>query len=313
MHQISRKGTKLGGTFPIYDGREDAIAHGIPVERIKHWKDYAIAIGDYAEYPDGCIAEVIRVYGSKRIGEARWHKAKYVTTRLNCYSQSQSTVTSKCLPYSSSTTFLKPETISNNRTKFAEAWLLQSMEIGKACRKHLWQTRMGNGSDFTFRTYAYITLSLPWFDKLLKSNRLIRDRYMSLVGALDSQGVNETFVAEHIKKDILSDNAKLHINALNKAIETLEVAAQKKKIPIEASLKVMEPERISGASPAQLSSPATVESILKESINEESLRRSAISETKGDTPIFPITSNEEQSRGVSETHRVEAVPAQAAN
>jgi hypothetical protein len=320
VHQVTRKGSKLGGTYPIYDGREDAIAHGISPERIKHWKDYSMSIGDYAVYPDGAVAEVIRVYGAKERQDKRnpnWvpntYKSKHITTRLNCYSQSQSTVISTCLPYAASTMYTKPETLSTARVRFAEDWLLGGLAIEASCKKHLWQARLGTGNGMPARTYAYMVLTLPWFDELLKSNRLIRDRYMTLVGALGTVGIDEAYVAEKLKEGIESLNVKEKINALNKVIDLLEINAAKKRVPIQASWSVDAPGRIENNSPKQLPETADINNILEDTLHEDVRIRSGISETKRDTPIFPITSHEEQSGRNSETSRVEAVPAQASN
>lgn len=301
MHQITRKGTTLGGTFTVYDGKEDAIANGIPAERIKKWKDHSMQIGDWVEYPDGMVSEVIRCYACRN----KSVKAKFVTTRLNCFSQSQSVLSSACVPYSSPTAHARPETISTNRIKFSEGWLLQGMSIEQSCRKFLWQARMGQKDNYTYRRYAYLVLSLPWFDELLKSNRLIRDRYMSLVGALNSEGVNEAYIASQLKKDIEGDDSKAHINAINKAIDLLEANAPRKRQSISTTWQELPP------TPKQIES-ANINAILERTINVKAIGsesdlpsrsetvptehqgetgRSTVSETERNAPIFIGASN----------------------
>jgi hypothetical protein len=307
---IQDKRPQYGGTFTVYDGREDAISHGIT--NIKSWKDSSIKIGDWVEYPDGNISEVCKVYARTK----RKDMGLIISTRLNCFSQSQANVVSTVLPYRCSTTKPKPDTITTSRLEFAEAWLLQGLSIDKACAKHLWQSTGYDGkplSGKSYRTFAYITITLPWFDELLKSNRLIRDRYMTLVGALGTVGIDEAYVAEKLKEGIESLNVKEKINALNKVIDLLEINAAKKRIPIQASWSVDAPGRIENNSPKQLPETADINNILEDTLHEDVRIRSGISETKRDTPIFPITSHEEQSGRNSETSRIEAVPAQASN
>jgi hypothetical protein len=311
VHQITRKGhrscandqrPKYGGTFTIYDGKEDAISHGIT--NIKFWKDSSIKIGDWVEYPDGSISEVIRVFQRK----SRKDMGLIITTRLNNFTQAQNTVISTVLPYRCYTGKPKPETITTSRLEFAEEWLLNGKSIQDACRLHLWQSTTGYGkalSPRSYKTFAYLTISLPWFDELLKTNRIMRDRYMSLVGALTACGVDEAYIADQLKKDIESANVKLHINAINNAIELLEASAAKKRIPIQASWSV-EPK-----DPPKQIETANINSLLEESIHEHvrSERNetagneavsivgevqgsgSPISETKRDTPIFIGASN----------------------
>lgn len=308
MHQVSRNGhrgtdrPKYGGTFTIYDGKEDAISHGIT--NIKFWKDSSIKIGDWVEYPDGQISEAIRVFQRK----TRRDMGLIITTRLNNFTQAQNTVVSTVLPYRCYTGKPKPETITTSRLDFAEEWLLNGKSIQDACRLHLWQstTREGKAlSPRSYKTFAYLTISLPWFDELLKTNRLIRDRYMSLVGALTACGVDEAYVAQQLKDDIESSNPKLHINAINNAIELLEASAAKKRIPIQASWQVESKD------PPKQIEPAKINSLLEESIHEhvrsesnETSRveaipivgevqggASGISETKRDAPIFIGASN----------------------
>ena len=304
MHQVSRKGRKHGGTYDIYDGREDAIAHGISPENILNWKDYSVKIGNWVEYPDHAVTEVIRVYGAKERQDKRnstWipnkYKALHVTTRLNCYSQSQTSVTSNCVPYSSSTQYAKPETITVKRTDFAVDWLLGGLSIEDSCRKNLWQSRFGKRG---YRTYAFLTISLPWFDELLKTNRLIRDRYMTLVGALGAAGVDEAYIAEQLKKDMESENPKLHINAINNAIQLLEASAAKKRIPIQASWQVESP-----TSPKQLPEPANIDSILKDTLHEHIA--STVSETPRVETVPSVNQDRNSGSPVSETKRDERV------
>ena len=312
MHQITRKGhrncvsdprPKYGGTFTIYDGKEDAISHGIT--NIKFWKDSSIKIGDWVEYPDGSISEVIRVFQRK----SRKDMGLIITTRLNNFTQAQNTVISTVLPYRCYTGKPKPDTITTSRLEFAEEWLLNGKSIQDACRLHLFQSTMGYNNKpvtpRTYKTFAYLTISLPWFDELLKTNRIMRDRYMSLVGALTACGVDEAYIADQLKKDIESANVKLHINAINNAIELLEASAAKKRIPIQASWSVESKD------PPKQIETANINSLLEESIHEhvrsesnETPRvetvpiggevqgcTSGVSETFGNTSISPEPSN----------------------
>ena len=310
MHQIHRRVYKAiqddrpqyGGTFIVYDGKEDAISHNVTP---KFWKDPSIEIGDWIEYPDGKVSECCRVCIRKTKGT----HGKIITTRLNCFSQNQKTVVSDLLPYRAPTSRAQPDTITPSRIEFAEEWLLNGSSIEKACAKHLWS---GSGTrkvtSRSYKTYAYLVLSLPWFDRLLKENRLIRDRYMTLVGALNIAGVDEVYIAQQLKSDIESANPKLHINAINNAIELLEAYAQKKRIPIEASWK------IESTQPKQLTEPENtdINSILKDTLHErirsessEAQRIETVSfvsedqrsvggmhEASRDTPVSTGTSNE---------------------
>lgn len=274
MHQIHRRVYKAiqddrpqyGGTFIVYDGKEDAISHNVTP---KFWKDPSIEIGDWIEYPDGKVSECCRVYHRKTKGT----HGKIISTRLNCFSQNQKTVVSDLLPYRAPTSRAQPDTITPSRIEFAEEWLLNGSSIEKACAKHLWS---GSGTrkvtSRSYKTYAYLVLSLPWFDRLLKENRLIRDRYMTLVGALNIAGVDEAYIAQQLKNDIESANPKLHINAINNAIELLEASAQKKRIPIEASWKLesSQPKQLTESTPETINVNSILEDTLHERIRSES-------------------------------------------
>ena len=317
MYQIHRKNrftghrTNYGGTFTIYDGREEAISNG--VTNIKFWKDSSIKIGDWIEYPDGKISECCKVYAHAK----RKDMGLIISTRLNCFSQSQADVVSTVLPYRCSTTKPKPDTITTSRLEFAEEWLLNGKSIADACRLHLWQSTGYDGkplSPRSYKSFAYLTISLPWFDELLKRNRLMRDKYMSLVGALNSEGVDEAYIASQLKKDLQGElqpdgtfkvNVKLHINALNNAIELLEANASKKRVPIEAKWQVENPPI-----PKQIE-PANVNALLEGVIHEQ--RRSETNETSGDKAISTVGEVERSASPVGETERNSAVFIGASN
>jgi hypothetical protein len=310
VHQISRKGhrsckgderPKYGGIFTIYDGKEDAISHGIT--NIKFWKDSSIKIGDWVEYPDGQISECCKVFNRR----SRRDMGLIISTRLNCFSQNQSDVVSDVLPYRITSAKTKPETITTSRLEFAEDWLLNGKPIDEACRLHLWQGRINSvrTSPRSYKTFAYLTLSLPWFDELLKKHRLMRDRYMSLVGALQNAGVDEVYIAEQLKKDMESDNTKLHINAINNAIELLQAEAAKRKGPIDAKWSVESKE-----SPKQLE-PANTNLILEETIHEHI--RSTTNEAQRAEAVPAVGQEQRSDGGLHETHRDTSVPSQPSN
>jgi hypothetical protein len=95
---------------------------------------------------------------------------------------------------------------------------------------------------------------------------------MTLVGALNIAGVDEAYIAQQLKNDIESANPKLHINAINNAIELLEASAQKKRIPIEASWKLesSQPKQLTESTPETINVNSILEDTLHERIRSES-------------------------------------------
>lgn len=66
-------------------------------------------------------------------------------------------------------------------------------------------------------------LAQDWFSIILESDRLLRDRYMSLVSAFKRVGITDMYIAEYLKEKLSSDELKERINALNHVIDILKM------------------------------------------------------------------------------------------
>lgn len=66
-------------------------------------------------------------------------------------------------------------------------------------------------------------LTQGWFSVVLESDRLLKDRYMSLVSAFKRVGITDMYIAEYLKEKLSSDEVKERINALNHVIDILKM------------------------------------------------------------------------------------------
>lgn len=128
---------------------------------------------------------------------------------------------------------------TESRKSFVEAFILRGEDLVVAAEMYLrretcaWlecqDKRGGRAGRKHYKEYAYLVINGMWFKEYLKKNRLIRDKYMSMIGALEEQGLTDEALAKVLKDDIDSKNDKIHINALNKVIDMKQADAKLNK------------------------------------------------------------------------------------
>jgi hypothetical protein len=286
LRRITRKKGTLSGEYIVYDSIEEASQN---VENLilnlHKWNDIKVKVGDWVVYPDGVVAQVLRVnYSSKP--EKR---GIFTFTALNLYCSSWTTTGSEFREYRLGSYDPKLDVVDDAKLKFVEEWLLNGTKIEVAVSMWLWKYKRNKGcSAFAARRYAYLILSGPWFDEVLRTNRLIKDRYMSLIGALNSEGVTEAYVAKKIKDHLESGDVKLMINALNQSIELHEAEASRRKRPISATWQVDAPKDATLVPPRQLSEttfqPNLLDTIVR-GLNEKEGSNGGLREAEGDSSV----------------------------
>lgn len=208
----------------LQDIPDAVIIHGI--EEVKE----KAKEGVYYRYKDG-VTTCIRKVRTLARGE------KVVKTVLNEFLQQQANdVPGEYLNYAAwaKHTTVDLDVVDDKKVRFAEAWLLQGMELEQAMRKFFYsylskKISSKNGRSKDVRREAYLFLSGgTWFQKLMEENRVIKDKYTNLVGALEAAGINQNFIATKIKEFIESGDTKLQVAGLNKAIELLMLEEKKK-------------------------------------------------------------------------------------
>lgn len=273
---------KYAGTYPLYDD-EDEWKKDYPTSPLYPYNDRDLLAGDWIQYSDGKIAQIQRVSGTRQ-------DAKYVKTTRNVYTTAQRVATSEKGGRLRNPK-LDLENIDPQKLKFAEQWLLQGLSLEQSVTNTLSSHLNRRGySNFQKRKLAYLVISGIWFDKLLKDNRLMRERYMSLVGALGDAGINEAYVADKLKTAMEGENVKERMNALNQTIELLEAEASRRKRPIQANWSPVENPQLPSP-PRAIPETNSLDTILKGLPNEEERSRSEVRETRGDASIQTVPSN----------------------
>ncbi len=215
----------------VYDDPLEANLDGI--FNIRPWYDPEIKKGDYVVYPDGRTTKVLNVTRNKanmKDGTPRYTGILY--TILNSISINANA--DICFDYFPSTflsqvrdirKYSDPNKLDRRKISFVTDWLLNGMTIVQAAKKNLrGNFRLyGKDCDKTSADKLYSFIMLPWFTELLRTNRLIRDKYMSLIDAFDRNSIDDDYIAKKLKDDVESDNVKLHINAINKMVEIRNV------------------------------------------------------------------------------------------
>jgi hypothetical protein len=309
MKLITRKKGQLKGEYIVYDSIEEATQN---VENLilnlHKWNDYKVKAGDWVVYPDGVVAQVLRVNPSSNPEK----RGVFTFTALNLYKSCWKTTESNFRDYRLGSHDPKLDIVDDAKLKFVEEWLLNGTKIETAVRMWCWKfNRNQKVGDFAARRYAYLLLSGSWFDQVLKDNRLIRDRYMSLIGALNSEGVTEVYVAKKIKDHLESGEAKLMINALNQAIELHEAEAQRKKRPINAPWQVEAPKDASLVPPKEipehLTQPNLLDTIAGDLKREKERSNGGSSKAEGNSPVSTEPSNVRAEASDREHQPVESV------
>jgi len=277
MRKILRRTGSLKGEYVVYDNPREALESGISFVK---WNAISyIHVGAWVTYDDGVIAQVLKVYKNKEKNRF------FVFTPLNLYDTARKTTSSSFRHYQlGEPDNLRLDVIDTEKLKFAEDWLLGGLSIEasvkKNCKKFTIRKHQNKDISRSARSYGYFLISGPWFDKLLESNRLIRDRYMSIIGALNDAGVNDAYIAKKLKDAMEGLNVKERINALNQTIEMLQVDEKKHNKPISATWKTIE----DNPQPPALLKPSADE-VINEVLKETFSHGSPISQTEGQAPV----------------------------
>lgn len=241
--RVERRG--INGEYPVYDNKSQwakEVSDGV----LRHWSSKEFKVGDWVEYADGKIAQVI-IIDSFRVKRKSGKVSCYpvVGTVLNMFYMGTTTpITGFYSPYYTNL-FSREVDLNRGSTKlnhFVESWLIHGMKFEDALRKYLrnewaiWKklTVLKNPNDNQLFTFGCWLLTGKWFDDMLKQNRIIRDRYMSLIGAFELEGLTSEYFAKKIKEMIDSGTEKERINALNKLADILTTFERqdRKKLPV---------------------------------------------------------------------------------
>ena len=203
-----------------------------------------IRIGHFFLYDDGKISKILRIREYRDFSSVRT-----IANELNTIKIKHSTDTCN-----STDNFgkwgAKPkedtlQEVDDNKRRFVELWLFNGLTMEEAIRatlfgqfKMYWKTHRLTATqsslkripslDGPLRKYAAIVLNAPWFDKLLAQDRVIRDRYMSFIGAMESVGLTKERIAEIVKTALESENERERINALNRVLDIVQIEEAKR-------------------------------------------------------------------------------------
>lgn len=236
----------INGIYPVYDNRQEWAREVVSGGVLRSWDSKEMNLGDWVEYYDGKIAEVLII--ENRIRSERKGRRKVffraVGTVLNMFYLGTTTpITGFYSPYYVNL-FLREIDLDRGAKKlvrFVERWLIEGVRFEDALRKLrsewvIWKRSqtLRNPSDRQLFTFGCWLLTGKWFDRLLNENRIIRDRYMGLIGAFELEGLTTEYFAKKIKEMIDSGSEKERINAINKLSDILITFEKqdRKKFPI---------------------------------------------------------------------------------
>lgn len=221
------------GYHAVYDSIEEAEKNGITVNL-----GYPIKLGDWISYDDGKVAQVLVVK------ESEFYSRPLYTTILNQFYYSKKTKRFYGRKYgiflAKAAVFREAidlNEVNSKNTEFVLDWLFRGYSIEQAVKKHYKDILPQVYNMFThpdkkciapvtttysedfYKAFGFVILSGHWFDKLLKTNRLVRDKYMDLVKAFADAGITKEVVALNVKRNMESENPKASIPALKMALD----------------------------------------------------------------------------------------------
>ncbi|MBU0598741.1 hypothetical protein KKF61_07215 [Patescibacteria group bacterium] len=271
MQYYRRKGKYACGEYPVYDNAVEANSQGVTTW--KDWSDITIEKGDWVIYTDGRIAQCLAIRDmAKTVYKDKTTRYRVVYTVLNHFWRGTKVPISSYhtpsyqSPYRRQIDLEKP---TRKKILFIEDWLLKGIPMEEAVWKHLKEeyrifrrvSRKGEAGKFIFalRMFGYSVISGKWFDEVLKTNRLIRDRYMSVIGAFEKEGITYEYFAQKVKAMLDKGTEKERINALNKISDILtdwEKRVTQRRLPIYgvsvSAEEELEKKRIEGINVPQL-------------------------------------------------------------
>lgn len=285
----------------VYDSGSEAVQNGVYP---KEYDNRNLYVGDWIQYPDGVVAQVLKINFAK--------KTRIVFTVLNSYntkSKPDKVSSEYQSRYSLGKFDIDLKKVDNKKMAFLEAWLFQGCSLEEAVLEHLsrYFYKKRRNESFNAKMFGYFVLSGEWLDEVLKNNRLIRERYMSIIGTLESKGLGLERVADELSKALESQEWKERANALNRLIELHAVEEKKRKgglVPIGASYSVTREERkiLEDRRQKELPESTDFDNILEEARNGTGNRVGSTNEDVGDKE------GQELLGGGSEAQGEETVP-----
>lgn len=242
----------------VYDSVAEAVADGVDEQRFKRYDDLKpqnIQEGDWYVYPDGMVAEIIHVRKIARTGKYPVKSTAYKTI-LNVFTSYTKVPPSSKWMKSYSNLYdavnYDPNSVTPMRIKMVEEWLIGGVDLHVAAVKYLrkewyfFTNQRGlhshQAGSFTRKAFGYFVVSSPWFDTLLAENRIFKDRYNSLIGAMKSAGIDDTYVAAKLKQYI-DQGGKEGMAALKSVILLLD--RERDKTPaLPASYSIEDEKRM---------------------------------------------------------------------
>lgn len=230
----------------VYESIEEAIKYGVEITVEAPYKLY-----DWIAYGDGKVAQILRVQTTDKSPRILYWT---ILNQFIYIKRSGDFSGKKYGVYLSQISVFKDELNLNEITpgnlEFATDWLFRGMSLEEAVAKNysdvlpqittVFDKTNGNrperargdivvkGRVRASKALAHIILSGHWFDKLIKTNRLFRDKYMSLVNVFENAGITKEAVAEALKRNMDSDNPKASIPAIKMALDVFQVDETRK-------------------------------------------------------------------------------------
>lgn len=219
--QLKRLKGKYAGDYVIYESLEEALSNGVKREEVTNkMQSRKGIVGKYFMFDDGWIAPVTRVSQGKR----NW----FVNTPMYLVNSNSAIVNHEPSDKVLSEDEYKSR-ITKTRIKFLTGFLFQGLSIEDSGRKYLQQDLMryskrfksefmlGWGTKRELKLYNSICfiMTWPWFDKVLRENRVIADRYNTLIGAFENQGLTYEYLAKYIKmklEGVMPDGTKVEVS-----------------------------------------------------------------------------------------------------
>lgn len=213
----------------VFENTEEALKNGVSIIKAEHPLD----IGDWFCYGDGRVAQIIKIQDTptKILYETILNRFYYQIATNQLHGAKYGVFLQRPAVFQEA---IDLNEITEQHIEFATNWLFKGMTIEEAVEvtyskvlpqvlTTLVKGYIGWRSKYTDRKlFGYIILSGHWFDKLIKTNRVFRDKYMSLVNALVEAGVSKEHFAKRLKEHMDSDEPKASIPALKMAQEIFE-------------------------------------------------------------------------------------------
>ena len=226
MYKIRRKSGEVRGDFIVYEGRREAIDNGISPDIIFDRAKKIREVGDWYEYCNGLICEVLKIY---QLADSRT-----ILTAMNMFNDLAVNPDPRFRPYGFRVRPLDLVHIDAKKTRFVEDWLFRGFGISESIQRNMirefWIYSGKRGKNrYQMLKFGCWILNYPWFDELLRINRPVRDRYMSITKTFEKEGISDAYLAQKLKLNIESTDGKVSNAALFKAIDLVEAAQNKNR------------------------------------------------------------------------------------